>query len=151
MASARDLGDELKYDPERLPLPGVEKASDDALAVLDGIADGRPCVERTAAYARRDETARRPTTTDLLRTLYHADGELALVTWSTTGITAIGYRPDEQRFEVGGYSGLRELMGDEPEWHERCSKATAKDMLTDTRPDIVVRAEADLLDGGDAR
>ncbi len=144
MASARKLSEALKFDVDRLPLPGDAKASDDALAVLEDLPE-RAVVERVRTYARGDADRLRPN--DFLRTLQHADGALAVVTWTNAGITAIGYDPAAQRFEVGGYSAVRDMMGDDAEYHEHCTKAKAKDLLVDTRPDVVTRSEADLLGG----
>lgn len=146
MATAQELREILKYDVERIPLPGDEKVSDGALEVLKQIEGQHVTVERAIAYAQGDVGVRGVKTTDLLRTLQHADGRLALVTWSNAGITSIGYRPNDQRFDVGGYSAVRDMMGDDAEYYEQCSLAKAKDLLASGHPDIVRRDEAGLLE-----
>lgn len=146
MATARELRDDLKFDVDRLPLPGAAKASDDALAVLAECPD-HVTVERVRQYARGDRAARRLKPADFVRTLQHAEGTLAVVTWTSAGITAVGYQPDEQRFDVGGYSAVRDMMGDDAEYHERTTRNGAKDILVSTSPDVVARDEADLLEG----
>lgn len=146
MATAEEIQDSIKWDLDRLPVGVDEKASERALGLLDELGSDSVIVGRVAAYARQDVDHRAVTTDDFLRALQQADGRLALVTWSSGGITSIGFDADSQRFEEGGYSAVRDIMGDECEFHNTLSRREAKDALKGRRPDVVHRDEADLLD-----
>lgn len=144
MATREELQDEAPFDLDRLPVGPDRKASEDALAVLEELEGQHVTVERVAAYARQKVDGR-IATKDLLRALQHADGRLALVTWSNAGINAVGYLPEDQRFDVGGFSGVQKRMGNDPEFYETATMSAAKDQLAWSKPDVVHREESDLL------
>lgn len=149
MASHEQLQSDLSWDIDRLSVdPGVN-ASDAALDVLDELGNA------TAVVAVREyaagEMSGRVATTYLLRTLQCAEGRLALVTWGSGGIQAVGYLPGDQRFDVGRFSGHAARMGNDPESYDRVARAEAKDELAWCRPSVVRRDESKLLpalDGG---
>lgn len=154
MATRQEVQDAVKFDLDRLPVGFDAKVSEDALAILNEHEANSVCVERVADYARQELVREAVKTNDFIRTLERTDGRLALVTWSSGGIASIGYRPSEQRFEVGSYSSVRDIMGDDPESHARKLTSEVREELHGRRPDVVCRDEADLLeplnDGGDA-
>lgn len=149
MASRDEVRANLSWDIDRLIVdPGVN-ASDGALAVLDGLGNATAVVS-VREYAT-GEGGERVATTYLLRTLQRAEGRLALVTWGSGGIQAVGYLPADQRFDVGRFSGHAARMGNDPESYDRVTRAEAKDELAWCRPSVVRRDESKLLpalDGG---
>lgn len=143
--SKAQLREDLTWDVDRLTVEPGEHASDDGLALLEAYEGDAESIERVAAYARQHGVCQRVKTDDVLRVLQQTDGRLAAVTWTSGGITSIGYQPDAQRFDVGTFDGLRKLMGDEPESYKSTTRADAKDRLAGATPDIVTRDEAGLL------
>lgn len=145
MATSKEqLQADLSWDIDRLNVDPDEYGSDAALTILDDIQE-QHTVDHSRAYAGADSDVTDVAAKDLLRVLQLAGGRLALVTWSSAGITSIGYRPDEQRFDVGQFSGIDKRMGNEYETYERATKGQAKDLLAWTTPTVVSREEAKLL------
>lgn len=147
--SDAEMDNAVSWDLDRLAVPqGDVHASDDALAVL-GTLDSQASVERVCAYAS-DGGPDNVATDHLLRVLGLVDGQLALVTWDSFGITAIGYRPTEQRYDVGQFSGVDKRMGNEYQTYERATRSEVKDTLSWTTPTIVCRDESKQLPDLDA-
>lgn len=145
MATSEELYSEIKWDLDRLPVAVDEHASEAALAVLDELAGQSKTIERVTAYARRDDDTRRIRTDDLLRCLQQADGQLALFTWSSMGSAAVGYCPGPQRFDIGRFSAVDQMMGNEFEFYDVEPRAAAKDELAGNTPDVIHRDDAKLL------
>lgn len=145
MAQASDHRAQLGIDLDHVPADPDRHASDSALAVIDSIETQSVSVDPVREYASTSGESD-VATKHLLRILQLCDGRLALVTWSSAGITAIGYRPTEQRYEIGQFSGIDKRMGKDPESHERVSRSEARDMLSWATPTIVTREDSKLLD-----
>ncbi|WP_284009529.1 hypothetical protein [Haloarcula pelagica] len=144
--AAHLAAEDLPFSTDRLPLPIGQPASDRALAVLDEIVDGRVTVSRVREVCQEDAPASAAGATDWSRTLSHADGELVAVTWSSTGVTEIGYDPDDESYEVVGWSALQATMGNDARFAESASAAKARDLLGGA-PQLIHREESDRLGG----
>ncbi|WP_324757146.1 hypothetical protein [Haloarcula montana] len=145
--STHPAAEDLPFSTERLPLPIGQPASDQALAVLEEIVDGRPTVHRVREVCQEEAPDSAAGATDWSRTLAHADGELVAVTWSSTGVTEVGYDAGDDSFEVVGWSKLAETMGNDARFAETASAAKARDLLGGA-PQLIHREESDRL-GGD--
>ncbi|MFC6975852.1 hypothetical protein ACFQL1_16070 [Halomicroarcula sp. GCM10025709] len=144
--AAHPAAEDLPFDAERLPLPLGQPASDRALAVLDEIAANRATVHRVREVCQEDAPASAAGATDWTRTLAHADGELVATTWSSTGVTEVGYDPEDESYEVVGWSALAETMGNDARFAESASASKARDLLGGA-PQLIHREESDRLGG----
>jgi len=140
---------DIDWDLDRLPLPIGERVSDAALDVLEECdPDGRPTVRRVLAELQGDAPPRTADAGDYLRAARHAGGDLVVVAWSNTGVTAVRWDTDAERFQVSGYSHLDERLGNEPTFVEHASRRQVEDILG-TAPMVVTPDETDLLPGGE--
>lgn len=144
--STHPSAEDLPFDAEQLPLPIGQPASELALDILDEIVDGRVTVSRVREVCQEEAPASAAGANDWSRTLAHADGELVAVTWSSTGVTEIGYDPDDDSFEVVGWSALQATMGNDARFAETASASKARDLLGGA-PQLIHREESDRLGG----
>ncbi|WP_459191796.1 hypothetical protein [Halosimplex sp. J119] len=141
---------DIDWDLDRLPLPIGERASDAALDRLGECEpDQRPTVLRVLAELRGDAPAGAADANDYLRAAKHAGGDVAIVTWSSTGATAIRWDPETERYQVAGYSHLDKRLGNEPTFVQHSTRGQIKDILG-SAPQVVMAEETDLLPGGDS-
>ncbi|QLH82436.1 hypothetical protein [Halosimplex pelagicum] len=141
--------EDIDWDLDRLPLPIGERASEAAIAVLeDAKPDERPTVRRVLAEVNGEAPPRTADANDYLRAAKHADGELAVVTWTNIGATAIRWDSDADRYVVAGYSELDKKQGKDPTFVEHSSRRQVTDILGNA-PMVATPAETDLLPEGD--
>ncbi|QLH77425.1 hypothetical protein HZS55_09010 [Halosimplex rubrum] len=141
---------DIDWDLDRLPLPVGQRVSEAALAVLDECKpDQRATVRRVRAEVSGEAPPRTADANDYLRAAKHADGELAIVTWTNIGATAIRWDPDEGRYEIAGYSELDNKLGNDPTFVEHGSRRSVKDILGNA-PMVATADETDLLPGGES-
>lgn len=127
---------------EQLVVDADQRATEHAVSILEGARpDDRVSVRRVLEYARGDRPAHAVKDADWLRAIEHSDGRLAVVTWSSAGITEIGLKTDAEDhrrpFEVWLYSGIRERMGEEPIETDDATGRGATQILEGARPTIV--------------
>jgi len=143
------IQEDIDWDLDRLPLPIGERASEAAIDVLeDSKPDQRATVRRVLAEVSGDAAPHTADSNDYLRAAKHADGDLAVVTWTNIGATAIRWDPDADRYQVAGYSELDNKLGNDPTFVETGTRRSVKDILGRS-PMVATPEETDLLPGGD--
>ena len=151
--AASSIEDDLPWSlDEWLVIDVDEQATDHAIEILEESGpDRRVSVKRVLEYARGERPARAIKSNDWTRVLEHTDGRLALVSWSSGGVTEIGLKddPDQRRaYDVWMFSALRER-----EMTDDASSAGVSDLLRGSSPAIVPVWESHLrpdivADGG---
>ncbi|WP_220132688.1 DNA cytosine methyltransferase [Halorhabdus salina] len=137
MAAADAIADDLPWSvDEWLVIEPGERATDHAIDILEDAGPSeRVTVQRVLEFARGERPARAVKPTDWARVLEHTDGRLALVTWSSGGVSEVGLKddPDQRRaFDVWMFSALRE-----GEQRDDATSAGVSDLLRGSKPAIV--------------
>lgn len=144
------LGEQLVVDPG-------QHATDDAIDILKAAdPDQRVSVQRVLEYARGERSAHDVPVADWIRVIDHSDGRLAIVSWTSAGITEIGRKrdaDDRRPYEIWMYSGLRDRMGDDPIQTDDASSRSARQLIEGRSPAVVPATETHLrpeivTDGG---
>ncbi|MFW6435896.1 MAG: hypothetical protein ACOCY1_05890 [Halovenus sp.] len=137
MAATDFTADDLPWDLNKwLVVDPGERATDHAIEILDDAGPAeRVTLKRVLEYASGERHARAVKPNDWARVLEHADGRLALVSWSSWGVTEIGLKedPDQRRqFDVWMFSALRD-----DEQRDDATSAGVSDLLRGSSPSIV--------------
>lgn len=149
MATRQRASRNVQWDAERHPTGFESSASQAALDILDDLRDESRALACVRDYAFDERPRDKVKNEHFVAALRASEGELALVTWDSMGITSIGYRPDRDQFDVGGYSAVDDHAGLGSEYYEYASRRSVTELLFSNHVDIVLRSEDKQLPGLD--
>lgn len=132
----------------------VANRDEAALVVLETLVEATdsPRPARVLERARGERPHRAVSVQDYQRTLELADGQLALVSWTSVYFVAIGYvGGDRPRYEAWAYSQLDEMQrgSENATTHESLFASDVRDELEERDPLVVVRNQTPLANGGE--
>lgn len=115
---------------------------------LEDLADGRPKVGRVLDRVRGLRSDREVSPSDHVAALRHADGDLALVSWGSTGLSIYGYVGGlSPRYISWSFSTIAVELGRDPVGVEEITQGEIEQRIAYGGPAIVLRSETPLGGG----
>lgn len=124
------------------------RASDEAMVVLDEMADASQRVARVAERCRGDRPRGAVGAPDYQAVLERSNGALALYSWGSGGVDIYGWRGEvietDRPVDRWQWDQLINLRGGEPVTLTQIHRRTFRDQIHHTDPTVVLRESTEL-------